>query len=334
MTRHSEAFKSMLSDKRVMGSLLRAFGPLTGISPSWTQAMDMRSLSRLSPRHLPEGMGQGYGGLMWRVRLRHPHDVVLDRSIIVVSDVRSTIDPMMSMHINAICNMLQLGLSRNIYAAEGKLTPIIPFVVYNGKQPWNAPTNTADLYYPVDDEPVADVLGSLRCYVLDIGALAKRDLPEKELMSCLVRQQNAQSAGELWSALREAFTLLDRPNSWQRRIRRDFYDHARLHPLVQDDHAFPTYESLEHELLKEDDEMTTIAEANAERWHQKVRGESREEMLHIMTAHRFGARTAATLIERFGVTEDPERLVKIGEWIYQCETGKELLARAWEEWGS
>lgn len=332
MIDHNEIFMRMLLNKRVMGSLLRAFGPLADISPSWIQAMDLRTLSRLSSKHVSQDFMQRYGKLAWRVRLRDRPGQRLGRSAIILPRVCSAIDRMMPLHTVECCQLLQQALDPDLYATGGKLTPGIPLVIYHGEPPWDAPTDTAGLYHRVGKEPVGRVLGSLKYFLLDIGAMATRDLPKNELMSCLIRQQNAKSADEVWSALREVYDLLNRSNPWQRRTRLEFYQHARHHPLMKHDGAFPTYESLEHDLQREDIDMTTVTQANAKRWFEEVRAQGQQELLHLLTDGRFGARTTTTLIEQFQVTEYPERLAKVGEWIYECETGGELLARAEDEW--
>ena len=51
------------------------------------------------------------------------------------------------------------------------------------------------------------------------------------------------------------------------------------------------------------------------------------ELLRRQAALRFGAGTAERLAEGLAGVADPERLAEVGEWLVQCDTGRELLAR-------
>ena len=50
-------------------------------------------------------------------------------------------------------------------------------------------------------------------------------------------------------------------------------------------------------------------------------------LLRRQAASRFGEDTAARLSETLAQVTDPERLAEVGEWLVQCDTGAELLAR-------
>ena len=62
----------------------------------------------------------------------------------------------------------------------------------------------------------------------------------------------------------------------------------------------------------------------------EVRAEARAEKLDLvrrMTARRFGADTARRLDPLLVGIKDPERLSSVFDWIIDCTTGPELLAR-------
>ena len=67
-----------------------------------------------------------------------------------------------------------------------------------------------------------------------------------------------------------------------------------------------------------------------ERGLELGREEAREEKLDLvrrMTARRFGADTARRLDPLLVGIKDPERLSSVFDWIIDCTTGPELLAR-------
>ena len=55
--------------------------------------------------------------------------------------------------------------------------------------------------------------------------------------------------------------------------------------------------------------------------------EHQRALLCRQAARRFGEATAASLSDRLGRLDDPERLAEVGDWIVDCATAAELLAR-------
>ena len=74
-------------------------------------------------------------------------------------------------------------------------------------------------------------------------------------------------------------------------------------------------------------------------WSAKLRAEGRTEgraegraegeiaVMRRQAARKFGAETAERLAGRLAEIADPERAVEVGEWLIECESGEELLAR-------
>ena len=50
-------------------------------------------------------------------------------------------------------------------------------------------------------------------------------------------------------------------------------------------------------------------------------------LLCRMTASRFGVATAERLAELLAPFTDAERLADVGDWLVQCDTGADFLAR-------
>ena len=57
------------------------------------------------------------------------------------------------------------------------------------------------------------------------------------------------------------------------------------------------------------------------------RAEGQMELMRRMAARKFGGETAKRLAERLEPVHDVERIVEIGEWLIECDSGEELLAR-------
>ena len=91
------------------------------------------------------------------------------------------------------------------------------------------------------------------------------------------------------------------------------------------------------EILRE--EITRWADRHVAEWaapqmeHSRAEGqaegrmEGRTEVMRRQVARKFGTKTADRLAERLAKIPDPERLGEVGEWLLDCESGKELLDR-------
>ena len=55
--------------------------------------------------------------------------------------------------------------------------------------------------------------------------------------------------------------------------------------------------------------------------------EHERALLCRMTASRFGVATAERLAELLAPITDTERLADVGDWLVQCDTGTDFLAR-------
>ena len=103
----------------------------------------------------------------------------------------------------------------------------------------------------------------------------------------------------------------------------------------------------ELEMKQEAQEMTTFYEANAKKWRAGVlqegiaqgrtegiaqgRTEARADeraLLRRQAGRKFGSRASERLSALIEGVSDPERLAEVGDWIIDCRTEAEFLARA------
>ena len=57
------------------------------------------------------------------------------------------------------------------------------------------------------------------------------------------------------------------------------------------------------------------------------RAKGQSEVMRRQAARKFGVVTADRLAEEPEQVHDPERVVEIGAWLIECESGEELLDR-------
>ena len=101
--------------------------------------------------------------------------------------------------------MLDLGLlyqdliRTGQLAAEGRLPPVFPIVLYNGGWCCNAPVDVAELVVPMPGGLVMDC-PRLKYFLLDEGRYADSELaPLRNLAAALLRMENSQTPRKMWN---------------------------------------------------------------------------------------------------------------------------------------
>ena len=170
--------------------------------------------------------------------------------------------------------------------------------------------------------------------LLDAAARALEDWPTGNRVTAWVRLLRAGTAAALDAALGEG--LADFPGSEDVEVRKAFrlWALALLRARAWDGDGLSAFEDEQGE-----NEMTTLLEANgrkirADIFEQGVaQGEARARadqraQLRRLAGRKFGGRAAERLSTLIEDVADPERLAEVGDWIIDCGTETELLARA------
>ena len=161
-------------------------------------------------------------------------------------------------------------------------------------------------------------------------------LPPESVVSLLARAHGMRNAEDVMPTVREAWRLLGGP---QREGLRDVFFPwlAKLGKQIGVDLSILEVKSM-RDNLEGDGEVRLMVEERLQASLDKMKAQSlergleraREEKLDLvrrMTARRFGADTARHLDPLLVAIKDPERLSSVFDWIIDCTTGPELLAR-------
>ena len=128
---------------------------------------------------------------MWRVQFRDEWLCVL-----VLLEFQSTVEPYMAVRILVYTGLLYQDLiRRGVLGPDGKLPPVLPIVICNGRPRWTAPVDLSRLVAPVGEE-LAHYQPSQRYFVLDEGRSEEDDLPRRNLVSAVVRLENSRSPAD------------------------------------------------------------------------------------------------------------------------------------------
>ena len=268
------------------------------------------------------------GDLLWTAEFKG------GGSIVIILEAQSTPDLRMPARMMTLTGLVCEGLTAEAMGPDGRMPAVLPIVLYTGLRRWTPALDLAERVGP-PSELSAYVAGT-RYVLLDVRALAKQDLPERNLMSAFVRVEAAASPEALVDALREALAWLGDDElgpvfvEWVGQV---------LMPL-----RFPEADRGPIEDLKEG--RTMLAE-RAKQWTEQWFAEGLEEGLERGRAQglerglergqrnmaarqarlKFGDAAADRLSPLLDRIADPAVLAEVGDWVIQCGDAAELLAR-------
>ena len=314
---HDGNYKRIFAFPRVIEDLLRAFVP-----GDWLQEVNFATLGKLSTEYISDELLKRHGDNVWRMRLRKNWLYLL-----LLVEFQSTDDPLMALRILTYTGLLYQELARNDQLdADGRLPAVLPLVLYNGDEPWVSPLQMGELIAPVGPS-LAPYQPEQRYFVLDERRLHADDLPSRNRMSAVIALEQSRSP-------RDVARVAEMLAAWlpDLQVRRAFADWMQqiVERLVPSGVELPPIRKLE-------DVSMTLVERAAE-WSKEWLKEGLEQglgqgldheraLLCRMTASRFGVATAERLAELLAPITDAERLADIGDWLVQCDTGADFLAR-------
>ena len=289
--------------------------------------------------------------MVWKVRFRDGELANGEKPyVLVLVEFQSGVDRDMAGRIREYTGMLLDRLIRNdVVAREGGLPRVLAVVVYNGRERWTAIGEEAHLA-PVPSARAERDLALFQPQLyrrIDENSRSEHDWPERNLVAATIRLQCSASPGELPPR------LLAEARRFAGAERRPFRQalHAWAKALWADETGaeagFPSFEELEQE---KEIEMTTMLHARWDEHKASVRAEGVEQglaqgveqgfaqgleqgladgraLLRRLATLKFGSGAAERLSSGLAKLASREDLDRVGEWIIQCESGEELLAR-------
>lgn len=156
---HDASYKLLFSHARMVEDLLRGF-----VHEAWVHDVDFTTLERVSDSHISDDLRSRRDDLIWRVRWGTDW-----LYLYLLLEFQATVDRYMAVRILAYVSLLYQGLIRaGQLPASGKLPPIVPIVLYNGRGRWTAPLHVEGLVEPVPGS-LAQYTPRLRYVLLDEG---------------------------------------------------------------------------------------------------------------------------------------------------------------------
>ena len=190
--------------------------------------------------------------------------------------------------------------------------------LYHGGKRWRAKEDMAGLCAP-SGERLAPYQPSQRYFVLDVGGYTDALPEQRNRMAELVRLASCRDPATM---VQEFHGVLER--LWEPEhdgLIKAFWEWlGKVH--------LPMYcPGAELPALTNPREAGTMLDDKVIDWTVQWRAEGQTALMRHQAARKFGAETAERLAGRLEEITDPERAVEVGEWLLECDSGEELLAR-------
>ena len=247
-------------------------------------------------------------------------------------------------------------MAQQVFRLHRRLLPVLPIVIYNGNSPWSAAPRVIDLVTPgatgnergsSNAASRADPLFAGDGYLLlDTHRLAADDLRMDNAAALLAGLENPslERVAAQVAALRRR---LDAPELkplkelmllWAQRVSQrrlnlnlgieDMAEVDRLHESGELEVFFTERALAEREKLRSEGRAEGIERG----LEQGIAAE--RDLLRRLATRKFDAGTAERLAGVLSRIDDPEGLAAAGDWIIECASGDELIARVGDIAGS
>ncbi|MDR2033011.1 MAG: Rpn family recombination-promoting nuclease/putative transposase, partial [Azoarcus sp.] len=193
--------------------LLRGYVP-----GKWLEKADYASLERINASYVARSDRQRHDDMVWRIRIGEQWLWVY-----LLLEFQSASDPWMAVRIMQYVSLLSEQLIREGLregAPDGRLPPILPIVLYNGRSEWRAPHDVAECYTTPPDG-LETYRPSLRYLLLDERRLQQHPQTEvRNFAEAVFRMEASRTLQDAIAVARALDGLLRA--SGQRELRRMF----------------------------------------------------------------------------------------------------------------
>ena len=235
------------------------------------------------------------------------------------------------------------------FRSTDRLTPVLPIVLYTGTSPWSAAPRVIDLVTPGASgagrgeagvasraNPLFAGEGYLALDTLRVAADDLRHDNAAALLAALENPSPSRIAGQVTALHRrlrapELAPLREVMLLWAQQVARR---RIGLDLEIRD--------MAEMDRLHESGDLEEYFAVRVRAWQDEYRAEGRAQgiergieqglaaeraLLRRQAARKFGADTAERLASLLAPIGDTRRLAEVGDWIIDCTTGDDLIAR-------
>lgn len=340
--RHDQSYKAMFSDPRMVKDLVRGFvAELLKDGEKWVARLDFSTLEPLPTERIDPTLRGRSNDRCWRVRFRDAADGSEWLRVLLMLEFQPRVDRGMPLRVQGYGLRLYESRRQGERPRRADQVPsVLAVAVYNGTVAWKVPQTPAGLAGK-GSRPEAGAKTEARANrptftgerreLIETGTCNLDGLPEGNLVSMVVAPP-----GEARAVLEGALRLLsaaDRPSlrdtflGWfRRRVARtgvdlEFLEDPEMMERIEESGSLRTTLEQRFQALRDAD----VAKGEERGLEQGL--ERQRQLLVHLAGRKFGPDVADPVSGRLAGISDPDRLQDVGDWIIDCRTGSELLAR-------
>ncbi len=137
---HDGSYRYLFSNPELVRDLIMGFIP-----DEWLHSLDYSTLETVNASYVTDDMKQRHSDIIWKVKVGGQYVYLY-----LLIEFQSSVDKYMALRMMIYQGLLYQDLIKTKAVLEdGRLPPILPIVLYNGKDRWTAATDVFDLIPPV-----------------------------------------------------------------------------------------------------------------------------------------------------------------------------------------
>ena len=326
------AYKRLLTHRRIVWDLLIGF--IAPLRPAgWAEALDFATLRDGATENVTDALRRRLGDVVWSIDRSDGHGGV--QTLHVVIEHQSRVDYSMPLRFLNYTSLRDQRLyrDRTTWSKDDRADPVLHVVVYNGDKRWDAPLTLAGLVERTERDGRAQLAVSY--HVVDLLAVTADDLPRANLLRWVAEVEQGAQAGALPERVRELGEWLAEAGKPGLTRSFDLWLGVLGRKWGVELPSIREYEEVSAVLLEKIDRWEAeILEQGIEQGIERgvERGIERERaLLHRLAERRFGPAAAERLSALLAGVTDADRLAEAGEWIVDCATTADFLARVSRE---
>lgn len=202
-TPYDHSYKLLFSEPAMVKDLLVGF-----FAENWINELDFDTLQRINKEYVTETLRERESDVVWKVQWKDQWLYVL-----ILIEFQSSIDPFMVVRMLSYVSLLYQDIIKedSRIRKSGKLPPILPLVLYNGRIPWNAPTQFNTLIPDNLPKMLRKFQPEFTYWLLDEGHYIIEDVESDNLIAPLIALEQSHEAKDILETVNRLVKQLKEP---------------------------------------------------------------------------------------------------------------------------
>jgi len=198
---HDASYRQIFSHAKVVRSLLEGF-----VEPKLLTGVNLDKMERVETTFITKDLDRRISDVIWRIPRPGRKTPVY---IFLLLEFQSSPDKMMALRMLTYhCLLYQNLLKEKPKWFKDHLPPVLPLVIYNGKERWSAKTSMRELFSPYERAVILSRQPDFEYYLIDIARLELSAEVKSSITALLFALEQAKGAKELQALIPSLITLI------------------------------------------------------------------------------------------------------------------------------